>query len=99
MDGTAATEFSVTFPRVLRRLDYPDRLRELDYCQITVDGREMVQWYFDEMFDGRRYEQYVQSEQNRRNPDCLTDRDFGNAARVRARGWSYSGVATLINRH
>lgn len=92
-----STDYRITFPQVLRRLDYARNIHHVDCRSITVDGRESLTRYFREMYLGVGYERYVHSSENRSEPNCLTRGNFTNAVNVRARGWSYAGVEHLIN--
>ncbi len=89
--------YELIFPRVIKSLRYSDQLDQSCYEVRRVNGTEMIRWYFREMYDGAKYERFVHSEENRAYPNCLTRRNFANASLIRARGWSYEGVKSLID--
>jgi len=89
----------VTFPAVLKRLDFQQNLKADEYRRLEVDGLQVLRAYCQEMTLGMAYEQYVQSDENLSNPHTLTRGNFKNSRRVHSLGWSYIGLADLMDQH
>jgi len=92
------SDYTVVFPRVLSRLNYLHLLTSGDFSHRTVDGREILRWYFLDMSKGVAYEKYVQNAENTACPNRLTEGNFRNTKNVNSQGWSYEGVAVLIDK-
>ncbi|UCD76224.1 MAG: hypothetical protein JSV91_04735 [Phycisphaerales bacterium] len=90
---------TITFPMVLARLDYANRLTEADYRGVTVDPRETICRYVEFAgTKGIKYERYVNSDENLAYPHRLTRNNFRNSKKVNSQGWHYSWVEDLIDR-
>jgi hypothetical protein len=91
--------YRFSFPEVIAtHLKYFDRLAPTDYTSADIpDGRRMLEWYFRWATSGRKYEQEIHEKWNADVPNALTRKNFANARRVSSIGWSYEGVADLID--
>lgn len=97
--------YAMCFPEVIKpevikpgQLKYVDKMKPADYLVVTVlDGRELIQWYFDVMTGGRKYEQEVRSPWNLEKPNQLTEENFVNARQIGSQGWGYTDVEPLVD--
>jgi len=80
------SDFSITFPRVLRSVDWEDKIEPGNVaCVEIIDAREIIRNYFAEMYLGVEYEHQILASWNTARPNQITRENVDNANRIHAR--------------
>jgi len=80
------SDFTITFPRVLRSVDWEDKISPVDVaCVEIVDASEIIRNYFAEMNLGVEYERQISASWNTATPNQITKENVNNANRIHAR--------------
>jgi len=85
----------ITFPEVLDRLDYPNRVTA---APVTIDAVAWITSYFQEMTGGVEYERFAQEELAKGSLNALSSENFSNIRNVSGRGWSGTDVEPLFGK-